>query len=407
MKYILYVGFPGFPVGLAQIKRQLLIAKGLTETGCSVRVFNRVGTHKPGKDPPVFIKGTFEGIEYEYCSGTPYRPTGFVKRNLLKGYGLFNELKLIASCRRNHKADAIIISSNVLWELVYYTLLAKLLRIRSVFDAVEYWSTPKKGIAKFALWLKNRLYIDLADRIFVISDYLYDRVIREKPGKPILRVPPLCDFNLFVNPAQGCTRAKRKSGFLFCGSLAYSEVIYFIIEAYRKLNTDTGLVIIASGDRDAELEKLKEAVNREQSDHITLLNNITDEELIRSYKNSIALLIPMRPTIQDIARFPHKIGEYTAAARPIVSTNIGEIKNFFKDGVNAFVADSYDTGAFSFKMKEILEKPELADEIGRQGFQTGLQHFDYRKNGVMIYDFLFNSGNQIQMGTERLNIIPS
>ncbi|MDP4205906.1 MAG: glycosyltransferase [Bacteroidota bacterium] len=397
MKYVLYVGFPGFPGWLAQIKRQHLIAKGLTEAGCSVRIFNRYGTHQPNDGTSVFAKGNFEEIEYEFCSGTPFRPSGFIKRNLLKGYGLCVEFFRIVSCRMNHQADVIIITVNSLWGLVYYTLLAKLLGIRSVYDAVEYWNIPRHGISKIVTLLKNRLYLDFADRVIVISDFLYDRVVRIKPGKPVLKVPPLCDFGKFTNPIPSISEPeKRKPWFLYCGSIAYSEVIYFILEAYRKLNADAELVIIVSGDPGAELEKLKEALRREQSDHITLLHNISDEELIRTYRSSLALLIPLRPTFQDIARFPHKIGEYTAVARPIISTRIGEIGNFFIDGINAFIAESYEVEAFSGKMKEVLSKPEFAREIGFQGFQTGLQHFDYRKKGPVIYEFLFHPGGKVQ-----------
>jgi glycosyltransferase involved in cell wall biosynthesis len=100
------------------------------------------------------------------------------------------------------------------------------------------------------------------------------------------------------------------------------------------------------------------------------------------------LLIPLRNTPQDIARFPHKTGEYCASAKTIVSTNIGELKNYFKDKVNALLAENYDVAEYSTSLSYVIEEPEKCIEIGRKAHEVGKREFDHIALGKKIYDFM-------------------
>ena len=107
-----------------------------------------------------------------------------------------------------------------------------------------------------------------------------------------------------------------------------------------------------------------------------------------SYKNAIALLIPLRPTFQDIARFPHKTGEYLASENPVISTNYGEVKYYFKDMENMLLADRYDIILFAKKMQFVITNPMEAKKIGKHGKAVASHIFDYRANATVINDFL-------------------
>ena len=101
-----------------------------------------------------------------------------------------------------------------------------------------------------------------------------------------------------------------------------------------------------------------------------------------------ALLIPLRPTIQDEARFPHKIGEYLASGNPVIATNYGEIKYYFEDKKNMLIADDYDIKKFAAKMKYVLEFPNEAKVIGLKGKEVALENFNYKTFGAKIDNFL-------------------
>ena len=72
----------------------------------------------------------------------------------------------------------------------------------------------------------------------------------------------------------------------------------------------------------------------------------------------------------------------------MIATNFGEVKHYFKDGENAFIADDYEVVAYAEKMKEVIENPKLAVEIGLKGQELCLQKFNYIHYGEPIKNFL-------------------
>ena len=113
-------------------------------------------------------------------------------------------------------------------------------------------------------------------------------------------------------------------------------------------------------------------------------------ELINYYKNARALLIPLRNTSQDIARFPHKIGEYAASGRPIISNNFGEMAYYFEDGKNSLLSEKYEYCDFANKMDFVVNNPEKASEIGKEGRIIANKFFDYKNFGSGLISFLEN-----------------
>ena len=109
---------------------------------------------------------------------------------------------------------------------------------------------------------------------------------------------------------------------------------------------------------------------------VQIYNQIPYDELMSLYKNADGLLIPLQDTIQDKARFSQKIAEYLSTQNPIITNNIGDIKMYFKDRYNAYIAKSYTKEAFAEIMSEIIQNPNEAKEIGKKGYKTGLNNFD-------------------------------
>ena len=200
MKSIIYVGNPGFPKGLAQVQRQYLIAKGLSEEGCRVMILSRYGILEKESILSVNPSGIFENIEYKFCSGLSYKPKNFFKRNLLKIKGFIIELLTIIKERFIKKANILIISSNSFWGILYYTSISKILNFTSIVDQVEFWSAHNRGFyKKIDSYLNDNFYGYLSDKVIVISDFLYSKLQHSCPNKPVIKIPAICDFSKFEN----------------------------------------------------------------------------------------------------------------------------------------------------------------------------------------------------------------
>ncbi len=389
--HVAHLGTSGFPYGFGAMQRIILLCKGLQEAGAEVLVINRKGRHKKESGYDLQLKGEFEDIQYIYTSKLPYKPAGFFERSWQKVIGFWQERKLLWQLKRAGKLDAIsLYLTGEFHYLLYYSLLAKSLGVPMVLHYVEYRSVwPSRS--DFRTRLNDRLFdryaTRLADATLPISEFLIKKVEETASGKPMLKIPIICDYDKFSveeNPAEA-------PYFLFVGAASYLEPIKFVVVAFQQLGEYAVPLKLVLGGNSTELKRVNSYISTlDCRDHITVVPNVPHHEIPKQLSQACALLIPLRETLQDAARFPHKIGEYIASGRPIITTAFGEIPVYFKDEENALIADSYDMGAFSKKMDFILKHPERSKTIGINGRMLGEQQFDYKKWGRSFYQFLVN-----------------
>lgn len=387
-KSIVYLGSSGFPYGLAEIQKMILISKSLILTDNSVTIICKKGVHNKADHPELKASGNYENIEYVYTSGNPFRNENFLERNLLKIKGVINEFFLLKKRKKNNELDYAIISQNF-YAILYYSFLSKFFGFKIILNYVEYYSGIKKKWFQIDKWFNDILFDRFApllvDAVFPISEFLIDHLKEISPNIKYLKIPVLTDFDRYkdIEILQG------QKYFLFCGDAGYIEIIKFIIDSFGRLyNTSTFLYLVINGDENNIIEIKKYISNIPKKDNIKLVSKLTEKQLYNYYKNAIALLIPLRPTLQDSARFPHKIGEYLASENPVISTNYGEIKYYFKNMENMLIADRYEINLFADKMQFVIDSPGAVKKIGMKGRNTALPIFDYRIQATVINNFL-------------------
>ncbi len=387
--HVVFLGESGFPIGLATIQRITLVAKALQYVGNKASVICRKGVWKKSENIDFESHGNYEGIDYVYTSKSPYRPEGFLTRNVHKLKGMYGEFKYLKYLKKNDKLDVAIISDMKVVHVLRYFMYSNFLNFPIVINFVEMTSSMQHRDNFFIRindYLHDKWAIRLFDGALPISDRLIDYYKLVSHSKPSLKLPILCDFEKFSK-----VKNLEEPYFLYCGSIRYTEVRNFIIEAYKSLpdSESTKLYMIISGGTKKETSLLEQELNTHfDTQSIKLFSNIPYEELVKLYMNAIALLIPLRPTIQDSSRFPHKIGEYLASGNPVITTNVGEIANYFVDGKSALIANSYTVSSFAEKMRFVLDYPALANEIGLRGRELGLKEFDYKAHGSRLQKFI-------------------
>lgn len=304
--------------------------------------------------------------------------------------GIINEILFLRKSKREKKLDYAILSTNNFYTVLYYFILSKLLGFKTVLNYVESYSAMRKKWFQVGRKLKDKLFDNyassLVDFIFPISEFIIGHIKKVAPNKRYLKIPVLTDFERY-NDIEILNDQKY---FLFCGDSGYKEVIYFIINTFQLLNADTSvfLYLIINGDEDNIKEIKNYATNHIKNNSVKFFSRLTQKHLFTYYRNATALLIPLRPTFQDMARFPHKTGEYLASGNPVISTNYGEIKFYFRDLDNMLIADAYEENLFANKMKFVIDNPVESREIGERGRNTALRFFDYKSNATSINNFL-------------------
>ena len=388
MKAVYYVGYNVFPFGFAQTQRELLISKGLVELGCKVTVLCRYGTYGSARKH-VPASGVFEGVNYKYASGNAHRSDSFIKRNIVKAFGAFNEVLSLVTAKLTGNLDAILITTNTFGSVLLYTILGKILFTQTIIDNTEYWTAVKRHKNAFGDEMYDKYSYRLASKVICISDFLMDVSRKGKSEAKLLKIPCIVDFAKFTDVKPG--PEINAPYFLFCGSAVYYPVIEFIIDSFNQLNDNHyNLILVSSNGAQSDYQRITDKIAASDKKHlIHFKSNISYDELVGLYQHGFALLIPLRETSEDTARFPHKIGEYCASKRPIVSTAFGEVVNYFQSGVNAYLSERFNTADFAATLQLAIASPTQTEEIAKASYHTGRENFDYKACGQKVYNFIY------------------
>jgi glycosyltransferase involved in cell wall biosynthesis len=374
-----YLGLDDFPFGLAQTQKVRLVSRALLHEGCKVTVLSRWWSVWKWKEVPSFpAEGEYEGIHYIHACGHVHRPQGWFYRKIVRLRGLGRELSTIVRLRRSGLLDIVILSSWSSPRVLYYVLLSRILGFPLIMHLVEYYASYTANGSwkdKLNARLLDQASMRLVDGVLPISTFLINRVERHAPGLPWLRDPGLVDLKRY----DGLRRKPSNRYFAFCGYLGYMEVIRFCLHAFEQAKTepDVELHLVVNGAKE-DFERLEDEMrNLKKADRVVTYSGISDREVSKIYINAYALLIPLRPTDQDRARFPHKIGEYCGSGRPIITTDVGEVACRFTHGVNAYVTQNYDLAEYAAAIEECLADPARADAVGAAGrkLAEGTNHF--------------------------------
>ena len=339
------------------------------------------------------VTDTYENIRYIYASGSCFRNENFFKRRLNEIKGRINEFLLLRKFKKHEKLDYVILSTRVFSLVLYYRILSKIFGFKTILNHVELYSALNEEKLQISQRFNNKLFDRyapvLSDGVFPISEFLVQHIKKTSPNIKYLKIPVLTDFKKY----DGCEKLQDEKYFLFCGHAGYKEIIEFIINSFSILNnTSVFLYLIVNGSVDEVMEIKIHANKSVQKDKIRIFSKVPEKKLYSYYKSATALLIPLRPTFQDSARFPHKTGEYLASGNPVISTNYGEMKHYFKDGENMLLAESYDKKLFAEKMKFVISHQEEAGIIGRNGQALACKIFSYINMAPRINDFLKSLG---------------
>lgn len=360
-----------FPLGLAQVQRQLLLAKAIQIEGYEVTVLCRYGIHS--QSAGINVEGIFEGVHYIYCSGSTVRPFGFIKRNMLKIKGLIQEVHFFQRYSKEGNLAGALVSTNSFYNILFYFLLGKLFGVVTVVDNVEYWTSNKnfRGFDRFDKYLYDKFYFYFTDYIICISDYLFGKISLSKRNRTI-KIPAITDFSKFQNTDSTKTLEGHRY-FLYCGSEHYYEVIDFVISSYEVFGESDIYLALVTKITPKLSERLRKS---EVKNQIRIFQNLPYDDLVNLYGSSEALIIPLRNIDQDKARFPHKVSEYCASSRPIITNRVGEMCNYFDD-TNSFLCENFDHEEFAEKLAQIVSEPEIAKQKSHKSYELGLKYFNY------------------------------
>lgn len=376
-----------FPNGMAATNRIKCYARAIMDGGLKCEVIicgcTELNAHKIKNNEAV---GNYKGVPFRYIGGT----TTDTRPELIRK--LFQFVRLVKTglyLKKNmQKGDVLfLIMGGRVERMLRYMEIAHSKGAFCVRDLCELPNGTSIETEKTIRLRKTTIerQFPKLDGIISISDALLNLARNYAlPTCKHIKVPIMVDYEDYY--------LKEKSSeveipYIFHSGTLYEQKDGFVgvLEAFGKatLMLKTPIRFISTGNlnnaRDKERSAIQEIIDRYNlEDKISFLGYVTNEELKNYLSRASLVIINKYRTQQNNYCFSTKLGEYLAAAKPVVITNVGEAMNWLKDGEDAYVVEPEDNDSLANAIVRVFGNPEEAHNIGKCGQKLCLNSFDYK-----------------------------
>lgn len=228
----------------------------------------------------------------------------------------------------------------------------------------------------------------VADKVSVISSVLYERA--EKIGVPSARITLLregVDTEHMKPYPSSTVRAELgiPEDALIVGTLHDGDAFPSLVEtcaALRSAFPSLKLLLIGKPRQSHYAELAKHSAE----DMFISTGWCSDDDLPRYICAADVCALPLADTCAHRARFPHKIGDYLACARPVVVTDVGDYPSLLKNADAAMVCAPGN--AFKETLKRSLQNADARAYYGKRGREWVVQNLDWKILAPGIVDFI-------------------
>jgi glycosyltransferase involved in cell wall biosynthesis len=168
--------------------------------------------------------------------------------------------------------------------------------------------------------------------------------------------------------------ARAKCRFVFMGRLVDWKCVDMAIEAISRM-ASAELVIIGDGPMRETWRKAAEDLHI--SDRVTFTGWLQQDECAPYIHSSLALVLP---SIYECGGAV--VLEAMASGTPVIATNWGGPADYLDSSCGFLVEPSSReaiVAGFAAAMQQLIDHPELRDQLGAKGKQRVLQYFDWEK----------------------------
>jgi glycosyltransferase involved in cell wall biosynthesis len=151
---------------------------------------------------------------------------------------------------------------------------------------------------------------------------------------------------------------------LFVGQLLRGKGVDLMLQSLKKIeNEDWTAVIAGSGSHFDACVELNKKLGL--TDRVTFTGRLEKAELNDLYRRARLAVVPsVWPEPMPLVGY-----EFMAHALPSVGFDAGGIPYWLKDGHNGILCPVHDTDAMAAGISKLLDDPELAERMGRIGYE--------------------------------------
>lgn len=158
---------------------------------------------------------------------------------------------------------------------------------------------------------------------------------------------------------------------LFVGQLIRGKGVDLMLRALANVSVPYFATIVGEGNARAELEGLAESLGLK--DKVRFTGWVDNRAVDDFYEKARLLVVPVR--------WPEPFGmiglEAMHRSRPVVAFATGGIPDWLVDGENGYLLSERDHEGLATAITKLLENRELADQMGRKGWEKVGEEFSF------------------------------
>lgn len=390
-----------FPNGMAATSRIKCYASGLINSGIACKVIIAKRTEVYGKPPKNIVgQGTEDGIDFEYIGGSPLRASNIVVRKLSDYIDFIRTYRKIL--KEVNEGDVVLTYMREHPFCKYIIRAAHKVHAKVVRDLCEYpfgTGDETERIKK----KRERYLMDVFpkyDGYIAISQSLYELANKYKSGSgKIVKIPIMIrNGQSSKNSHEGdIPRTFIPAGipYIFHSGTLYEQKdgILGAVEAFaiakKKIKEPLKYVLTGNIESSPVREELKSIIQKYSvRDDVVFVGYLTMKELESLQQNCMMMIINKNDNQQNRYCFATKLGEYLLTGKPVVTTTVGEVKFYLKDGENAYLISPGDTEALAERVEYIFTHSQESQSVGANGKKIAQENFSSDVQGIRLRDFL-------------------
>ncbi|MGC8797973.1 MAG: glycosyltransferase family 4 protein [candidate division WOR-3 bacterium] len=298
---------------------------------------------------------------------------GLLNKLLLICYLFFGTIAVWRLCRRE-KFDII----HVHWPLPHYLFGAAAAKACGAPVVISFHGAELMAVRHKFRFLRPflRLAISRAQRVTANSTHTV-RAIQEIHNRPVDIIPFGATVSENTAPTPAAPTAEKH--ILFVGRLVERKGVRYLIEAAKKLTPNYPVVIDIVGTG-PELPKLKKLTAELGLDGVVRFHGqISSAELQSHYARADIFVLP---AVIDSKGDTEGLGvvliEALTFQKPVVASAVGGITDIIHHEKTGLAVPPADSQALARAIARLLDEPELARTLARQGYLHIQQNYSWQ-----------------------------
>jgi glycosyltransferase involved in cell wall biosynthesis len=275
-----------------------------------------------------------------------------------------------------------------------YILLLKLKGVRIICEINEYPLASKENgvstnLKRYIIFKIFKFY----SGFIVISENLKILIDKYKSSNCIIYKLPVISIKPEIIEYTG-NKLFRLNYIFHAGSLLegkdnISDMLIAFGLARRKMKLSIKFILTGVLDNSSDPILIKKIIAEfNMEDDVIFTGFLSHSELSDYMSNAKLAMVLKKDNLQNNYCFATKLSEYFSYKIPVITTLIGENKNYIIDNYNAFVVNSNIPELVSDLIIFALENELVSSRIGLEGYNTFLNNFELSSHKASLNDWI-------------------